>query len=178
MDPHGHSHGFSHDHRPGGAGGPWEPLELTGVDALSASVLSEFRKATHLNRQLFARLATEKGGNPGRTMVLGMIERNDGITQRDLAEKMHLARPTVTTMLQKLEGAGLIERWDDPEDQRLTRIRLTEAGRAQSDGLHDAFARYIDLTIGALAETDRAELARLLGLLNDSTATALKELDA
>jgi DNA-binding MarR family transcriptional regulator len=149
-----------------------------GIDPLSADVFAAFRQAMHLNRQLFMRLLADKGGHPGRTMVLGMLAEHEGIAQRDLAEGMHLARPTITIMLQKMEHDGLIERWDDPEDQRLTRIRLTDAGRAQGTQMADAMSRYVDTTIGSLSEADRKELARLLGLMNDNTAAALKELEA
>jgi MarR family transcriptional regulator, organic hydroperoxide resistance regulator len=175
MNGHGHGHGFD-----GGAGlgGPHGPMDLEGVDPLSTSVMIAFRKSMHLNRQLFMRLAAVKGGHPGRTVVLGMLAGHDGISQKDLAERMHLAPPTVTIMLQKMEQEGLIQRWDDPEDQRLTRIRLTDAGRAQGKDLGDAYKSYIDSTIGALSEADRAEFARLLGLLNDHIAAALKELEA
>jgi DNA-binding MarR family transcriptional regulator len=124
------------------------------------------------------KLAAGRGGHPGRAIVLGMLAGHDGISQRDLAEKMHLARPTVTIMLQKMEAEGLIERWDDIEDQRLTRIRLTDAGREQGKNLEDAYKAYINSTVGSLSEPDRAELARLLGLLNDNVTAALKELDA
>jgi DNA-binding MarR family transcriptional regulator len=124
------------------------------------------------------RMPTGSGGHPGSAVVLNVLAENEGITQRDLAEKLHLARPTITAMLQKLEHGGLIERWDDPDDQRLTRIRLTEAGRAQSKAMSEAYAHYVNATIGALSEADRTEFARLLELLNDLTAATLKELDA
>ena len=159
-------------------GTPPEPPDLEGIEPSSAVVLSSFRKAMHLNRQLFMRLAGGAGGHPGRTVVLGMLAGHEGISQKDLAEKMHLARPTVTIMLQKMEGEGLIERWDDPDDQRLTRIRLTGSGREQSKCVGDSYARYVDLTIGKMPEADRAEFARLLDLLSDNIATALKELEA
>jgi DNA-binding MarR family transcriptional regulator len=151
---------------------------MEGIDASSAAVLSAFRKTMHLNRQLFMRLAADKGGHPGRTVILGMLAGNEGISQKDLAEKMHLARPTITIMLQKMEAEGLIERWDDPEDQRLTRIRLTDDGRSQGKDMGDAYACYVNTTIGKLSEDDRAEFARLLGLMSDNITCALKELDA
>jgi DNA-binding MarR family transcriptional regulator len=163
---------------PHGFGTPPDPPDLEGIDPSSAAVLSAFRRTMHLNRQLFMRLAADKGGHPGRTVLLGMLAGHEGISQKDLAEKMHLARPTVTIMLQKMESEGLIERWDDPEDQRLTRIRLTDAGRAQGMDMGDAYARYVDITIGTLSEADRIEFARLLGLMSDNIAAALKELDA
>ena len=149
-----------------------------GMDPLSATVLGEFRKAMHLNRQLYVRLASEGGGRQGRTIVLGMLAAHEGITQRDLAEKLHLARPTVTVMLQKMEHDGLIVRWDDPDDQRLTRIKLTDAGSEQAQALGKAYTNLIDSTIGKMSQADRTEFARLLGLLNEHTAATLKELDA
>jgi DNA-binding MarR family transcriptional regulator len=174
----GHSHGHQHGHDCGTPGHPHGALDLEGVDPLSASVLTEFRKAMHLNRHLLMRLAADKGGHPGRAMVLGALAGHDGISQKDLAEKMHLARPTITIMLQKMEHEGLIERWDDPDDQRLTRIRLTDAGRAQGKSFGDSYKSHIEMTIGALPEADRAEFVRILGLLNEKTAAALKELEA
>lgn len=170
-----HGHGLG-GHGSDAMGAP--PLDLEGIDPLSASVLTAFRKAMHLNRQLLMRIAAGKGGHPGRTAVLGMLAGHDGISQKDLAEKMHLARPTVTIMLQKMEHEGLIERWDDVEDQRLTRIRLTEAGRTQAKSFGDAYKSYVDSTLGTLSEADRAEFARILGVLNDATAAALKDLEA
>jgi len=166
-----------HDH-PHHHHGPPEPDDIAGIDPLSAAVLSAFRKASHLNRQLFMKMAADTGGHSGSTIVLNVLAKNEGITQRDLAEKLHLARPTVTTMLQKLEQHGLVERWDDPDDQRLTRIRLTDAGRDRSKAMGDTYARYVNLTIGALSEAERTELVRLFELLNDKTTTAIRELDA
>ena len=166
---HPHEHGF---------GGPPGPSELSGVDPSTAGVLSAFRETMHLNRQLFMRLSAGSGGHSGRTIVLGVLGSHDGITQKDLAERMHLARPTVTIMLQKMEHEGLIERWDDPADQRLTRIRLTDAGRALGKDMGGVYARYVNMTIGTLSEVDRTEFARLLGLMSDNITAALKELEA
>lgn len=158
MPPHGH-----------------EPLPvLDGIDPLSASVFAAFRRTMHLNRQLLAKAMAEKGGHPGAAAVLRVLSAHDGISQRDLAETLHLARPTVTAMLQKLEQHALIERWDDEADQRLTRIRLTTEGRKQSEAFQSSFAAYVDSTIGAMPEADRRELARLLDLLSDNTEAALK----
>jgi DNA-binding MarR family transcriptional regulator len=153
------------------------PPDMAGLDPLSAEVLSAFRRAMHLNRQLLGRMMAEHGGHPGAVGVLRVIAEREGITQRDLAGILHLARPTVTTMLQRLEQQGLVERWDDEADQRLTRIRLTEQGRSQSDMLQTSFTAYVDGTIGAMSEADRREFARLLGMLADNTAAALTRLE-
>jgi DNA-binding MarR family transcriptional regulator len=150
------------------------PPSLDGIDPASADVFAAFRRTMHLNRQLLARVMAEKGGHPGAAAVLRVLSAHDGISQRDLADALHLSRPTITAMLQKMEQHGLIERWDDEADQRLTRIRLTTAGRAQAQAFGSSFTEYIDCTIGAMPEDDRRDLARLLGALADTIEAALK----
>lgn len=151
---------------------------MAGLDTLSVEVFSAFRRAMHLNRQLLGRMMATHGDHPGAAGVLRALSESDGISQRDLAEVLHLSRPTVTTMLQRMELNGLIERWDDEADQRLTRIRLTEKGRSQSEMATESFTTYVDDTIGAMAESDRRELARLLNVLADNTAAALARPEA
>jgi DNA-binding MarR family transcriptional regulator len=164
--PHDHDH---HHHGPG--------PDIAGLDPASSEVFAAFRKVMHLNRQLLGRMMATTGDHPGASGVLRVLAVHDGISQRDLAEHMHVSRPTVTTMLQKMEQQGLIERWDDEVDQRLTRLRLTDAGRAQAESAGELFKRYVEVTIDSLPEDDRRELGRILALLADNTAAALKDLD-
>jgi DNA-binding MarR family transcriptional regulator len=175
------SHPHGHCGPDGPHAHPYAPIaeQIDGVDPLSSGVLSSMRKMMHLNRQFLQRLSgPEKAGRFGRMGVLRVLGGHEGISQRELAEFLHLSAPTVTTMLQKMELEGLVERWNDETDQRITRIRLTEAGGAQAEELKEVFADYVRTTIGSLSEDERRELARLLDLLSDNTATALKRLDA
>jgi DNA-binding MarR family transcriptional regulator len=150
-----------------------------GVDPLSAAVLSAMRKTMHLNRQILMKIiGIEKGGRPGRAGVVRALSAREGISQKELAEVLHLSAPTVTRMLQGLEHDGLVARWTDEADQRITRIRLTDAGRVQSDKQRGAFEAYIASTVGTLSDDDKRELARLLTIVATNTADALKNLDA
>lgn len=54
----------------------------------------------------------------------------EGVTQRDIAEKSKVENSTTTRTLDKLENLGLIERRTDPNSRRSFRIYLTPAGRA------------------------------------------------
>lgn len=144
-----------------------------GADPLTASVFSAFKRAMRLNRQLLLRLLAEKGGHPGQAACLWILTEQESMTQRDMAEALHLAPPTVTAMLQKMERAGYVERWDDETDQRLTRIRLTETGKAFSQELRSVHADYIAMSVGAMSQKDQKELARLLDALGDSVSSAL-----
>jgi len=146
---------------------------LDGVDPLSSEVLRALKRIMHLNRQLLMRSMAEKGGHPAQAGCLRAIGRHESITQRDLGESLHISPAALTTMLQRIERQGLIERWPDETDQRLMRLKLTDSGKALNAELGAAHLEYIDATITPLSEKDRAELARLLGLLGDNLEAAI-----
>lgn len=153
-----------------------EPPDIEGLDPLTAGVFSAFKRSMRLNRQLMGRMLGEQGGHPGQAMCLTVLSRSDGITQRELADLLHLAAPTVTAMLQKMEKAGLLERWTDSKDQRLTRIRLTDEGRCHAAALAEAHATYLRVSIGSLPVEEQRELKRLFERLADNVEEALREL--
>jgi DNA-binding MarR family transcriptional regulator len=140
------------------------------VDALSAEVFRAFIRALQLHRQHMFKALAGHGVHPGQVFCLRLVGARSGITQRDLASELLLARPTVTRMLQALERAGAVERRPDQRDQRLTRVYLTATGGDLLEETHAVAADYINQTIASLSEHDRRDLVRLLNLLGDSMA--------
>ena len=152
------------------------PPHLEGVDELSAEVFRALHATLRLHKQLMTRTLAAHGTHPGQATCLRLLAVHDGITQRDLADALHLARPTVSKMLQAMEKAGAVERRPDETDQRLTCVKLTAAGRALERDLRAVAADYVNETIGTLPEGDRRELARLLDDLAASISRATDEL--
>ena len=149
--------------------------DLQGVDDLSAHVFRAFLGTARMHMQLMVRTLADSHTHPGQAMCLRMLSVNDGVSQRDLAGTLHVARPTITKMLQGMEKAGLVERRPDEADQRLTRVFLTEAGRAAEKQMGVAAAEYVNATIATLPEDDRRELARLLDELGACITAALEK---
>ena len=149
--------------------------ELDGVDELSAQVFRAFLGTAKLHMHLMLRTLADSGTHPGQLMCLRLLSVNDGVSQRDLADMLHVARPTVTKMLQGMEKSGLVERRPDQADQRLTRVYLTGAGRAAEKKTSVVAADYINATIATLPEADRRELARLLDKFGASITLAMEK---
>jgi DNA-binding MarR family transcriptional regulator len=61
-----------------------------------------------------------------------------------------------------MEQAGLIERRADPEDARVTRVYLTERGRALEQPVLDVWKELETQTVAGLSATEQALLSRLL----------------
>ena len=148
------------------------PDDLEGVDELSSRVFRAFVGTLRLHLRLMMQALADRGIHPGQAMCLRLLGANDGIAQRDLADALHVARPTVTKMLHSMEKAELVRRRADAVDARLTRVELTAAGRAEERRMRAAAAHYVNATIATLPADDRRELARLLEELGASIERA------
>lgn len=135
-------------------------------------IWASFHKVMVGHKHLMSTIFAQHGIHPGQAMCLRQLSHMDGMTQRDLAELLHVTRPTVTVMLQKLEKSGLIDRRSDESDQRFTRIYLTQAGKDLQQRLSCSLDAAIDSIVDSLSEKDQAEMERLLGLLGENLERA------
>ena len=150
-------------------------LEEQGVDELSAETFRAFIATGRLHARLISRLIdTGEGVHPGQFFCLRVVSEHDGISQRELAEELHVAPPSVSRMLQNMERAGLVGRRDDERDQRVTRVYITERGRAFEAKFRSIAAGYVKDTIGRLPEADRRELIRLLTSFGETIKSAIE----
>lgn len=70
------------------------------------------------------------GVHPKQFLFLNMIRAQEGISQSDLATKLHVKPPTVAVTVKRLEKAEVVYRRTDPKDMRISRIYLTDKGKA------------------------------------------------
>jgi len=86
----------------------------------------------------------------------------DGLTQKELVERLHIEQPTMANTLARMERDGLVRRVKDEADARIQRIWLTDKGRAmQADATRAALA----VNARALAGLSEAEQTQFLDLL-------------
>jgi MarR family transcriptional regulator, organic hydroperoxide resistance regulator len=67
---------------------------------------------------------------PEQWAVLIRLWEKDGITQSELSEATFRDKPTMSRIVDSMEGRGLVERRVDPNDARARLIHLTRRGRA------------------------------------------------
>ena len=118
------------------------------------------RWRTRLNARL-----RDLGLTQARWQALLELQRNPGMTQRDLASGLGIESPTLVRLLDTLEQQDLIERRPCADDRRAKRVFLTAAAqpllgeiRAIADAMRDEVLK--DLPAGDL-ETTRGVLAHI-----------------
>jgi DNA-binding MarR family transcriptional regulator len=65
---------------------------------------------------------------PSHGDILAQLLNGEKYTMKDLAEKIHRTKPTVTVLIDKLVNLGYVTKEKSSEDSRVTFIGLTEKG--------------------------------------------------
>ena len=89
-------------------------------------------KIKQLGDRIFEKILAERGieafnGAQGR--ILYVLFQEDGVPIKKVSEKCGLAITSLTTMLERMEKNGLIQRRQDSADKRKTLLFLTDKAR-------------------------------------------------
>jgi MarR family transcriptional regulator, organic hydroperoxide resistance regulator len=71
--------------------------------------------------------------NGAQGRILFVLWQEDNLPIRDLSQKTSLAKTTLTSMLDRMESKGYLQRVLDPGDRRQIRIVLTEKAKSMRD---------------------------------------------
>lgn len=96
----------------------------------------------------------ELGIYPGQVPVLRLLAQKDGYNQREIAQHLHIKPPTVNVTIQRLEKSGIVFRKQDENDQRVTRIYLTDNGRRLINQAMEKISANEQLIFGNFSETE------------------------
>jgi MarR family transcriptional regulator, organic hydroperoxide resistance regulator len=103
--------------------------------------------------------------------LLCSLYAQDGMTQSEIAEQLSVQGATITNMLQRMEESGWVVRLRDPDDNRLVRVYLTEAGRIKERAIHKRFLEMEDRIFEGVSPENREQLrGMLLQILRNMSA--------
>jgi DNA-binding MarR family transcriptional regulator len=86
----------------------------------------------------------------------------------EVARRLLLETPSVTTMVDRLTERGLVERVKDPKDRRKTLVALTRKGRHLVDAVREPGHQLEEEMFGALDQGERETLRAILQKLHDA----------
>jgi MarR family transcriptional regulator, organic hydroperoxide resistance regulator len=89
-------------------------------------LLSQVCRLTHARMYT---MVDRVGLHRGQSLVLKALWGQEGLTHRELAERLYVRSSTMTHMIRRMETAGFVERRADALDRRVSRVYLTDRGR-------------------------------------------------
>jgi DNA-binding MarR family transcriptional regulator len=111
-----------------------------------------------LHRNLMRHRSEELGLHRGQPPVMFALQERDGISNSDLAEFLEITPATLTNKVKRMEKTGLVIRRRDPEDERVSRIYMTDKGRGIMDELHKSVVGMEDVLLSGFTEAETREL--------------------
>lgn len=108
------------------------------------------------------RALQEHGLRLGQYQILQMLWDDDGLTPRDLAERLAVEMPTVTRTVQRMMRDALVRREANPVDARSVRIWLTDRGRDVRGLVSEIFEAETAHALAGFSSAERDQFVEFL----------------
>ena len=116
----------------------------------------------HQLQRASKRLTRDLGVTGPQRLAVRMIATHPGLSPQDVAAALYLHKSTVTGILQRLEGQGVIGRAVDPGDKRRARLHLTPHGERISNSRGPTIERAVHRVLSHMSESALAAARQVL----------------
>lgn len=107
---------------------------------MNDDVLLALQRATHVTLHALSTRLSDEGLVPGEFHVLANLDAGEGMAVGELGAAVGSKPTTLTSILDRLERKGLLERHRDTEDRRVVLVQLTAEGEAVAERVRAAYA--------------------------------------
>jgi DNA-binding MarR family transcriptional regulator len=107
-------------------------------------------------------------------VILFWLDRECGLTQKEMAERLEVEPITVARQIDRLEERGLVERRSDPSDRRVWRLHLLPPARPLLDILRRERAATLNSAIAGLDADTVGVVVDALGRIKNNVLTGLR----
>ncbi len=130
--------------------------------------LGVLAQVTHLSSCHAKEMFGKYDLKPGHAGILFVLNQEGELSQRELATKMNLTPPTITSVIQKMEKLEYIRRKPDEKDQRVLRLCVTEKGKAFIDDICRVGKQIEEMVFRGMSMEETLLLKRLLVQVRDN----------
>ena len=117
------------------------------------------------------------GLTPAQWKVILVLNMMDGLTQREIAEKINIDGSTLVPVIDKMEQSGLVERKADSKDRRNNRIFLTKKSESTVDSIIMIILQLRKIIYNGISEDQISSIKNVLKTLiknSDDTSNQIK----
>lgn len=116
--------------------------------------------------------AREHGMTRAQWGALARLERQEGMTQAELAEALDIQPISLLRLIDRLCEQGLVERRPHPRDRRANRLYLTDKGRATLTRMAPLGKEVMGDILASMPEKEVADLLRTLLVVRGNIRSA------
>ncbi len=99
---------------------------------------------------------------PAQVLAITTLHEKGKCNLSELSHQMHIAAPTVTGIINRLEKGGYIRRQSDKNDKRVTIISLTEKGKVINEEFRHKIKSRWETILEKLSPEDQENIVKML----------------
>ncbi|MDN3921979.1 MarR family winged helix-turn-helix transcriptional regulator [Roseateles violae] len=127
---------------------------------------------TRVETQIRSRLRQEFDTTLPRFDLLAQLERTpEGLTMRELSQRLMVTGGNVTGITDQLEAEGLVVREAHPSDRRSFTVKLTAAGKRQFKKMAVTHEQWVIELLAGWSAEQKAQVYDLLAVLKNHQRT-------
>nr|WP_316655807.1 MarR family transcriptional regulator [uncultured Gellertiella sp.] len=142
--------------------------EKLPLDTVVAELPQAITQAARSMRTALSRNLLDAGLYAGQDGVMRALAGEDGLTPGGLAQRLGVKAPTMTRTVGRMEQQGFVERRADDEDQRLTKVYLTETGRNSLEAIGQSVDQCAAQALSGFSGKEMRSLLKLLKALDEN----------
>ena len=108
--------------------------------------------------------------------VLGTLLRKDGLTQRELCDRIDIGAVTLSGLIDRLEARGWVERREDPKDRRVKRVWRTVQVKEIRNNMQRRTNELNEMALKGLSQKQIEELVSMLEVVKGNLMTVADEI--
>lgn len=135
---------------------------------MSEEVLAALAGTVRTLRSTLDRALRTQGLRLGQYNVLHILWETDGLTPRELSQRLAVEMPTVTRTVQRMLRDGLVRRENHPSDARSVNIYLTSKGREIRAPIEKLLDDQMSRVLAGFSSSDRRAIVDLLERMHAS----------
>ncbi len=127
-------------------------------------IMTSVFRVARLHSRLFHSVLDRDGvdGTLHNGLILHLLDEEDGITQKVLAQRMHIRPQSLTGALEKLEQKGFITRQRSDTDKREQLVFITDSGRKRNAVMTEERDKTTQELFRILSDEEKEQIYRLL----------------
>jgi len=150
-------------------------LDIPFTDWRHETVINVIHTANRLS-QVGAALFRQYDLTEAQFNLLFILKYSTGnVTQSDLGKRLVVTRASITSLVDKMEEKGLVQRLNVPGNRRIHHVTFTPKGRALVDEIEPSYRKVVHATVSGLRKEDCETLTRWLDRVREKTVQMLGE---
>ncbi|MDE2335277.1 MAG: MarR family transcriptional regulator [Rhodospirillales bacterium] len=141
---------------------------------MNLDLLSLLHDLARHSRMEADRRASSQGLTLAQWKIIIHLERQAGLSQKELAEILEVEPITIARLIDRLEAHGLVQRRDDPSDRRIWRLHLTRGAAPVLKALAQERAAMLEAITKGLSRTEIATVEAAMVRMKENVVAGLR----